>query len=196
MSANPQPYENHLDEQEARWFAVYTRYKREKQVLKRLTEKGITTYLPIQRVKRYYTRKVKQVELPLISCYLFTKITKPEYIPVLDTPDVVKFVRFSKNLISIPEREIKLIQRVVGEDVEVEMEPRQHMRKGDEVEIIGGRLTGLKGTLVNLDGQKHFVIELENMGYAMRMQVDPQYLRKIRNGKADLVRESDDKYWN
>ena len=196
MSANPQPYENHLDEQEARWFAVYTRYKREKQVLKRLTEKGITTYLPIQRVKRYYTRKVKQVELPLISCYLFTKITKPEYIPVLDTPDVVKFVRFSKNLISIPEREIKLIQRVVGEDVEVEMEPRQHMRKGDEVEIIGGRLTGLKGTLANLDGQKHFVIELENLGYAMRMQVDPQYLRKIRNGKADLVRESDDKYWN
>jgi len=196
MSANPQPYENHLDEQEARWFAVYTRYKREKQVLKRLTEKGITTYLPIQRVKRYYTRKVKQVELPLISCYLFTKITKPEYIPVLDTPDVVKFVRFSKNLISIPEREIKLIQRVVGEDVEVEMEPRQHMRKGDEVEIIGGRLTGLKGTLVNLDGQKHFVIELENLGYAMRMQVDPQYLRKIRNGTADLVRESDDKYWN
>lgn len=196
MSANPQPYENHLDEQEARWFAVYTRYKREKQVLKRLTEKGITTYLPIQRVKRYYTRKVKQVELPLISCYLFTKITKPEYIPVLDTPDVVKFVRFSKNLISIPEREIKLIQRVVGEDVEVEMEPRQHMRKGDEVEIIGGRLTGLKGTLVNREGQKHFVVELESLGYAMRMQVDPQYLRKIRNGKTDLVRESDGKYWN
>lgn len=196
MSANPQSYENHLDEQEARWFAVYTRYKREKQVLKRLTEKGITTYLPIQRVKRYYTRKVKQVELPLISCYLFTKITKPEYIPVLDTPDVVKFVRFSKNLISIPEREIKLIQRVVGEDVEVEMEPRQHMRKGDEVEIIGGRLTGLKGTLVNREGQKHFVVELESLGYAMRMQVDPQYLRKIRNGKTDLVRESDGKYWN
>ena len=196
MSANPQTYENHLDEQEARWFAVYTRYKREKQVYKRLTEKGITTYLPLQRVKRYYTRKVKQVELPLISCYLFTKIIKTEYIPVLDTPDVVKFVRFSKNLISIPEAEIQLIQRVVGENIEVEMEPCRHMRKGDQVEIIGGQLTGLKGTLVNLDGKKHFVIELENLGYAMRMQVDPQYLRKIGNGKTDLVNGPEDKYWN
>lgn len=196
MSANPQLYENHLDEQEARWFAVYTRYKREKQVLKRLQEKGIETYLPLQRVKRYYTRKVKQVELPLISCYLFTKITKPEYIPVLDTPDVVKFVRFSKNLISIPEREIKLIQRVVGEDIELEIEPTRQMRKGDEVEIIGGRLTGLKGTLVSLEGKKHFVIELENLGYAMRMQVDPQYIRKIRNAKTDLVEQPGTKYWN
>ncbi len=196
MSANPQPYENHLDEQEARWFAVYTRYKREKQVLKRLQEKGITTYLPLQRVKRYYTRKVKQVELPLISCYLFTKITKPEYIPVLDTPDVVQFVRFSKNLISIPEREIQLIQRVVGEDIEVEIEPTRHMRKGDEVEIVGGRLTGLKGTLLSIEGKKQFVIELVNLGYAMRMQIDPQYLRKIRNGKRDLVEEPGDKYWN
>ena len=196
MSANPEPYENHLDEQEARWFAVYTRYKREKQVLKRLQEKGIETYLPLQRLKRYYTRKVKQVELPLISCYIFTKITKSEYIPVLDTPDVVKFVRFSKNLISIPEREIRLIQRVIGEEVEIEVEPTRQMRKGDEVEIIGGRLTGLKGTLVNMDGKKHFVIELENLGYAMRMEVDPQYLQKIRSGKSNLAEDPGDSYWN
>lgn len=196
MSANPQSYENHLHEQEARWFAVYTRYKREKQVLKRLEDKGITTYLPLQRLKRYYTRKVKQVELPLISCYLFTKITKPEYIPVLDTPDVVKFVRFSKNLISIPEREIHLIQRVVGENIEVEMEPCRSLRKGDEVEIIGGQLTGLKGTLVDVEGKKHFVIELESLGYAMRMQVDPQYLRKIGNGKMRVEEGEAERYWN
>ena len=84
----------------------------------------------------------------------------------------------------------------MGEDVDVELEPTRHMRKGDQVEIIGGRLTGLKGTLVNLDGKKHFVLELENLGYAMRMEVDPQYLRKIRNGKTDLVEEPGDKYWN
>ncbi|MEZ5039016.1 MAG: UpxY family transcription antiterminator [Saprospiraceae bacterium] len=196
MSADSPTYENHLHEREARWFAVYTRYKREKQVVKRLEEKGITTYLPLQRVKRYYTRKVKQVELPLISCYLFTKITKPEYIPVLDTPDVVKFVRFSKNLISIPEREIQLIQRVVGEEIEVEMEPSTHMRAGDEVEIIGGQLTGLKGKLVSQEGKKNFLIELESLGYAMRMQVDPQYLRKIKSSSQVEEEDKEGRYWN
>ena len=83
MSTTALQYENHLDTSEARWFAVYARYKREKVVAQRLQEKGIECYLPLQRLTRYYTRKVKQVELPLISGYLFTKITKKEYVPVL-----------------------------------------------------------------------------------------------------------------
>ena len=70
MSTTALQYENHLDTSEARWFAVYARYKREKVVAQRLQEKGIECYLPLQRLTRYYTRKVKQVELPLISGYL------------------------------------------------------------------------------------------------------------------------------
>ena len=110
-------YEDHLHEQEPRWFAVYTRYKREKLVAKRLREKGIEVYLPLQHFTRKYTRKVKEVSLPLISCYVFTRIVKKEYVPVLETPDVVQFVRIAKNLISIPPHEIQILQRVVGEQI-------------------------------------------------------------------------------
>ena len=76
------------------------------------------------------------------------------------------------------------------------MEPSRSLRRGDKVEIIGGQLTGLKGILVNLEGKKHFVIELENLGYAMRMQVDPQYLRKIGNGKMSVEEGEAERYWN
>ena len=62
---------NQLCDTEPRWFAVYTRYKREKLVLKELQRRGINAYLPLQTVTRYYTRKVKTVHLPLISCYIF-----------------------------------------------------------------------------------------------------------------------------
>lgn len=176
-SQNKLDYENHLDEKEARWFAVYTRYKREKLVAGRLAQKGIQVYLPLQQFTRRYVRKVKQVELPLISCYLFTRITKAEYVPVLETPDVVKFVRFSKNLIAIPDREIQIIQRVVGEAVEVEVTPAQYT-PGDTVEIIGGQLTGLRGTLLRKDSDKNFLIELDTLGYQLRMWVDPELLFK------------------
>ena len=84
----PKPI-NQLHDTEARWFAVYTRYKREKIVRKQLSDKGIECYLPLQQFTRHYTRKVKQVQLPLISCYIFVKICKPEYIKVLETPEVV-----------------------------------------------------------------------------------------------------------
>ncbi|MCB0551043.1 MAG: UpxY family transcription antiterminator [Phaeodactylibacter sp.] len=181
MSTTAPNYENHLDGTESRWFAVYARYKREKMVAQRLRQKGIECYLPLQRLTRHYTRKVKHVELPLISGYLFTKITRQEYVPVLETQDVVQFVRFSRNLISIPEREIDIIRRVVGENIEIEVEASS-FRPGDAVEIIGGQLTGLKGILMERRSDKNFVIELDSLGYSLLLQVDPALLRRIRPG--------------
>ncbi|MFN7117482.1 MAG: UpxY family transcription antiterminator [Saprospiraceae bacterium] len=168
---------NQLDDTEARWFAVYTKFKREKLVQKQLHDRGIEVFLPLQSFTRRYQRKVKQVEIPLISCYIFTKITKPQYVPVLETPDVVHFVKIAKDLIAIPEAEIEIIKRVVGEKQEVEVQEGSY-QMGDEVEIIGGNLTGLKGWLVNAENEKNLVIELENLGYSLRMTVDPALLRK------------------
>ncbi|MBK8195118.1 MAG: UpxY family transcription antiterminator [Lewinellaceae bacterium] len=171
--------ENHLDDIVPRWFAVYTRYKREKVVLERLQEKGIQTYLPVQRLTRRYDRKVREVELPLINCYIFTRITRKNYVQVLDTPDVLHFVRFSNNLIAIPEKEILLLQRVTGGQEDLEIEQHDGCRVGDEVEIVGGRLTGVKGILVEKRGKGNFLIELRNIGFSLRLQVDPSLLRRM-----------------
>ncbi len=178
MSTARQGYENHLDTKEAKWFAVYIKYKREKIVKRLLEEKGIEAYLPVQTFTRRYTRKVKVVELPLISCHIFVKITQKEYVRVLETENVVKFIQFSRNLLSIPEEEILLMQRVVGEGLAFEIEPAKY-NEGDSVEIIGGNLTGIQGKLVAIQGKKQFLVELNHIGYTLRMEIDPQLLRKI-----------------
>jgi len=173
---------NQLCSQEARWFAVYTMYKREKIVRKELERKGIQSYLPLQTVTRYYTRKVKTVHLPLISCYLFVKITKPEYVPVLEVPGVLKFIRFKKDLISIPQREIDILRMVCGEEVEVEVTD-EPLTAGDHVEIIGGRLTGLKGILGERAGKNRFYVNLDSIGIQLAMSVPEEVLRKTADGK-------------
>ncbi len=171
-------YVNQLDEKEPRWFAVYTPYKREKYALRQLQSKQITVYLPIQRLVRQYTRKRKIVELPLISCYIFVKITKAEYVRVLETEQVLNFVRFSKNLLAIPDAEIQLLKRILGEGIEVNVEKTTYS-EGDWVEIISGNLTGLKGRLIQIQDKKHFTIDLEHLGYSLRMTVHPDALRKL-----------------
>ncbi|MFK7934381.1 MAG: UpxY family transcription antiterminator, partial [Saprospiraceae bacterium] len=163
-------FENHLHVEESRWFAVYTKYKREKLVQKMLQRKGIETYLPLQKVTRKYVRKVKHLELPLINCHLFVKIVQAEYIPVLETENVIKFVQIARNLISIPQREMDIMQRVVGEEYAVTIEPLG-LVVGDEVEIIAGSLTGVKGKLVSTPERKVVVIELESTGFQLRMDV-------------------------
>jgi len=179
MTKTAQRPENHLDATESKWFAVYTKYKREKVIQKDLERQGIHTYLPIQNLTRVYASKKKKVQIPLISCYIFVKITKSEYIPVLQTESVVNFVRIAKNLISIPEREIEIMRKVVGEGIPITAEPSSAFKKGDQVEIVGGNLTGLTGTLVDNHGEKEVIIDLESMGYSLRMTLEAKFLQKI-----------------
>ena len=167
-----------LDDVEPRWFAVYTMAKREKMVAKRLEQKGIECYLPIQHVTRYYTRKVKHLELPLIRGYVFTRITKKQYVPVLETPDVVNYVKFNKNLIAIPDTEIDIIRRVVGDKLDAHVEPLS-LCIGDEVEIIGGQLTGVRGKMLARENKHEILLELTTIGLALRVGVKEEYLRKL-----------------
>jgi transcription antitermination factor NusG len=169
---------NQLDAEEARWFAVYTMAKREKTAARHLAEKGIKHYLPLQQVTRYYTRKVKRVELPLINGYIFAQITKKEYVPVLETPDVVNFVKFNKNLIAIPETEIDIIRRVVGDQLEAQVEAIS-FSIGEEVEIIGGQLTGIRGKLIARENKKEVLLELTTIGLALRVKVKEEWLRRV-----------------
>jgi transcription antitermination factor NusG len=174
----------HISNTERKWFAIYTRFKREKMVHRQLQEKGIETYLPLSTHKRVYTRKIKKIELPIISCYVFVKIFHSEYFSVLSTQDVVKFVKFSQELLAIPEREINILKAITGENIEVEAN-RLVPELGDDIEICFGALYGLKGKLVDHHNDKNVVIELEQMGFSMRMHVDPQYLKIINKAKLE-----------
>ena len=168
-----------IDPEEKRWFAVYTGYKREKIVVKRLREKNIQAYVPLQQLTRYYTRKIKKVELPLISCYIFVKINQSEYIPVLETPDILHFVKFNREMVPIPEQEINILRQIVGEGIEIEVS-QEKVKIGQMAEIIGGRLTGLKGRVIDEKGDKNFVIELDALQYNLHMQVPKKYLRALK----------------
>lgn len=181
MSEQKEPL-NQLDDAEARWFAVYTRFKREKMVHKRLLAKGLETYLPLQQVTRYYTRKIRRAELPLIPCYIFVKIVRKEYVPVLEDPDVLYFVKLRSDLISVPEREIDILKAITGEGIEVEVLPSQGLAQpGDEVEIIQGRLYGIRGTLVAQQNSKYVIVELDRLGFSLRMQLEADVIRKVGN---------------
>lgn len=182
--------ENHLSDNDFRWFAINTRYKAEKVVFQALQKKGVEAYLPINKVVREYTRKRKIVELPLINCYLFVRINKVQYNAVLETHHVIRFIRFANNLISIPEDEIELLRRICDERQNIQSEPLQ-FHAGQAVEIIGGNLTGVKGILAAQSG-RNFVVELNHIGIGLHMEIDRRLLQPIRSNKSLVVQNSDD----
>lgn len=181
MSINKsREYENHLDTSEAKWFAVYTKYKREKLVADRLEAMGVEHYLPLMQVTRQYIRKKKVLELPLINCHIFVKITKEAYVKILQTPDVIRFVKIAKNLLAIPQCEIDLLHRVLGNNKEVVINETSFVL-GDTVEVIGGQLTGLKGQLIKSEGKNNLLVRLDSLGLDLEMYIDKKLLRCIHH---------------
>ena len=168
---------NNLHPSEARWFAIYTGFKREKRAAQLLQKKDIVAYLPLQSFTRHYSKKTKKVAIPLISCYVFVQIITEQYISVLETEYVLRFLKLRGNLIAIPETEINLLKQVVGE-LEVEVDTKS-LHKGDEVEVIGGQLTGLRGILEEKRGEHKLIITLDTLGYDLRIEVNPLHIRKV-----------------
>lgn len=168
---------NHLHQTIARWYAVLVPYKKEKYVFRQLQKKGISTYLPIQKLTRRYTRKIKTVELPFINCYIFVKIVKADYVRVLETEYVTDFIRFGKDLIAIPDHEIDLLKRILREKLEVVSEPKFYY-EGDRVEIISGNLTGIEGTFLKVEGKTQVLVDLDYLGYTLRIHIDPALIQK------------------
>ena len=177
---------NDLSQDESKWFAIYTKYKCEKYVVEQLSKKGIGAYVPIiQKVKKYASR-VKKYDLPLLNNYVFVKITKEEYVRVLETQYVLNFVKQRRNLISIPEEEILILKKVVGE-LEGVTAGNIEFGRGDLVEIVGGNLTGIRGILEEKSGKSRFTIKLTSVGIQLSINVAKNDLQLVR--KAHFIQE-------
>ena len=169
---------NHLDETEAKWFAVKTKYKAEKYVANNLQNKGIRAYVPLLQETKRYTRKIKTVSKPLLNCYVFVCIDKSQYVSVLESEYVIGFVKQGQHIISIPEQEIVLLKKIVGE-MDTIYSSALAFEEGQLVEVIAGNLTGLKGTLIKKKSKHLFVVALDYIGIQLEMEIDKSLLQSM-----------------
>ncbi len=168
---------NQLHDTEYRWFAVYTKYKAEKYVHNLLKKKGIEAYVPLIQSTKRYSSKIKTISKPLINCYVFVRILKKDYVSVLETEHVIRFLKQRKDLISIPNEEILILQKLVGEFDGISVVERPVV--GQQVELIHGNLTGLKGKVTEQKGKNEFIVALDSIGLQFSIEVNAQYLMAL-----------------
>ena len=167
------------------WYAIYTKYKCEKYVVDKLNKKGVEAYVPLLSSWKTYASKKKRVSIPLIHNYAFVKIDKSQHIKVLETDYVLGFVCFERVRAGVKESEIELLKRITGEVSDLKIDNKENLRKGEEVEIISGSLTGVRGLLIDFMGKKELLIELTSIGYHLRMNVDINKVQSL--SKLNLV---------
>lgn len=159
------------------WYALYTRPRHEKKVHDQLLEKGVESFLPLQKEKRYWKDRRKVVEMPLFNGYVFVNIHLKDRFDALQTHGVVRLVGFGGEPVSIPDWQIEQLQRVLAGTES--LQPEEYLKVGDYVEISGGPLRGIRGYLRESRGESRVAILIDGIYQSTSFIVDRDLLQKL-----------------
>ena len=152
---------------ELRWYAVYTAPRAEKKVSERFKLEGIDHYLPIQKVKRRWSDRIKEVEVPVVNGYIFVHIPVSDYQKVIHVYGALQFVREGGMPVAIPDNQLERLRFMVDhaeEPVEYSQDSFEH---GESIRICKGPLEGMMGELLEMKGKHKVLIRLERFGCAI-----------------------------
>lgn len=158
------------------WHVVYTRSRAEKKVQQELSLKNIESFLPLQKKLRQWKDRKKWVEMPLMSGYCFVHISRKEYDSVLQTNNVVSYVRFEGKAAVIPDRQMDALKQMLRQyDFEVNV-TNENFALGKKVEVIDGPMVGLQGELVKAWGKNKFIIRFNQISSVVSVEIPAEHL--------------------
>ncbi|RPD43527.1 UpxY family transcription antiterminator [Paracnuella aquatica] len=157
-----------------KWLALYTKPRWEKKVAQLLTQKGIESYCPLNKVRRKWSDRVKLVEEPLFKSYVFVRITDEGRTEVRMTEGVINFVYWNGKPAIVKDKEIQTIQRFLDEHENVRLE-QMELQPGQQVRIIAGPLMDRDGKVLEIKN-KVARVQIESLGYMLVADIDKNKL--------------------
>jgi transcription antitermination factor NusG len=160
------------------WYALYVKSRTEKKVAIELEAEGIEYYLPLEKRLKQWSDRKKWVEEPLFRSYIFVHITDKDYYRTLVVRGAVRYVTFERKAVPVPPQQIEAIKLYLNE-TEPKVIDEENWKVGQKVEVMSGKLTGLKGKLVEVDGKKKVKITIDVVNSALTLHLPKNQLRVI-----------------
>jgi transcription antitermination factor NusG len=153
------------------WYVLYTAPRAEKKVALRLQECGAEVFLPLHLSPRKWSDRVKMVETPLFSSYLFVYSKREKLYDFLKTAGLARIIYFEGQPATLRNSEIESIKKfltlAVGKNCRFEVD--------EELKILYGPLRDKVGKVKILKG-KYAVLILEKTG--LQVMVETEKLQK------------------
>ncbi|MFI5187687.1 MAG: UpxY family transcription antiterminator [Chitinophagales bacterium] len=162
-----------------KWYAIYTRPRWEKKVNTLLSEKGLESYCPLNKVKRRWSDRLKTVEEPLFKSYVFVKVGDEEKAIVRMTTGVINFIYWNKKPAIVREKEIQIIKRFLNEYENVEVYPKE-LKLNDRVRITAGSLMDHEGKVLDVR-HKAVKVAIDSLGYVLVAYIERSKLTSVQS---------------
>ena len=177
-----------MSELPRKWYQIYTKSNSEKVLYKKITELGFEAYLPIRKLKKQWSDRVKVIEEPAFKSYMFVKLYSEEMRLVERFSEFCYFVAYgnkNKSNQSISERFFPQISdqtlNTIAEILELFPEAKlqqKKLQKGERVTIVSGSLSGYQGILVESSTGKKVVVELDGLEQSLLITIPLSLLQQ------------------
>ena len=144
------------------WYVVYTKPRCEKKVHQLFLDKEYDSYCPLQIIEKIWTDRVKKVEVPLFSSYVFIKATQEELLKVRYINGVVNFVYWQGKPAEIRGSEITVLKEFLESNQKNTFEVST-LKINDEIRIKTGAFKEKMGTVKKIFKNKT-VLFVESLG--------------------------------
>jgi len=159
------------------WFAIRVKSQYEKITAFVLRNKGYHEFAPMYRSRRYWSDRVKELDLPLFPGYIFCRFDPLHRLPVLTSPGIVAIVGLGKSPEPVADSEIARIQTIVSSGALAY--PWPFIRAGQKIAVTRGPLCGVEGFLVSMKNQCRLVVSIQLLQRSVAAEIDRDCIQPI-----------------
>ena len=159
------------------WFALQVRTRNEVGVAEQLNGQGYERFLPLYKVRKRWSDRIKEVATPLFPGYLFCRFNPQDRLPILKTPGVMQIVGFKNGPVAVDESEIHALQTIAVAGTP--HQPWPFLTAGDRVRIESGPLLGLEGILTEVRRSHRLVLSVTLLQRSVAVEIDSALVSAI-----------------
>jgi len=170
------------DETEVRsennWYALRVKSHCERMTAAGLRSRGYEEFLPTYRLRRRWSDRWMDLELPLFPGYVFCRFDPRDRLPILKIPSLVHIVGLGKTPSPVDEHEIEAIQAIVRSGLAAQ--PWPYVKVGDWVRVEYGSLCGLEGILIEVKKRHRLVVSVTLLQRSVAVEIDRDWVSLAR----------------
>jgi transcription antitermination factor NusG len=171
------------------WFALQVRARCEAGVANHLHGQGYERFLPLYRLRKRWSDRIKEVEVPLFPGYLFCRFDPHDRLPVLKTPGVMRIVGFKSGPVPVDESEVRALQTLAAAGVP--HQPWPFLTAGDRVRIESGPLLGLEGILTEVKRSHRLVLSVTLLQRSVAVEIDSAFVQLLGSAVARPLQKTE-----
>jgi transcription antitermination factor NusG len=163
-----------MDVGNARWYALVVRSRSEELIASHLDRAGYETLCPSREEIRHLSDRTVKTRRALFPGYLFCRFSSRDRLRVLNTPGVVSIVSRGGRPIPVCDHEIESLTILMN--ASCELQETTYVSVGEEVQIVGGALQGVRG-IVTAARKSSLIVSITTLGRSIAVQLDKEVVQ-------------------